>query len=240
MVENRPSMFLPLVAVLSPWLIVFLHLCHLRSPVMEVLIPGILLIIYEPILRRAMTPERGWVKVILGLVTVVVAFAYLTWLHSDGFPRVLLNKRSLQKAAEQRVEEAKRMTALSQQHDGSSREEVVRPQYPGNPVNKWYPVTNWVVPTEVEGDIVTLEGYVQVDRTRLLDVRAKEFNGNYFIGSERTGGRITPVYASAYEQLSKLVGAKVRIVGRVRNLKIGAAIEMEQLTVIEEQTLAEN
>ena len=77
MAENRLSVYLALAAILSPWLVVFLHLCHLGSPVMEVLIPGILLIIYEPIVRRANTPERGgWVKVMLCLATVVVAFAY--------------------------------------------------------------------------------------------------------------------------------------------------------------------
>lgn len=236
--ENRPSVFLLLVAILSPWLIVFLHLCHLRSTMMEILVPGILLCIYEPLVRRASTPERGWIKVLLGLTTIVVAFAYLTWLHTESFPRVLLDKRS--REAGQRIEEAKRKMALSQPLDGPSRKAMVRPQYPGEPGNARYPVANWVVPTKVEGDEVTLEGYVQVDPTRLLDVRAKEFNGNYFIGSEKTGGRITPIYASAFEQLSKLVGERIRITGKVRNMKSGSAIQMEELTVLKKQPVTED
>ena len=55
MVENSRSVILPLVAVLSPWLIVFLHLCHLRSPMLEVLIPVVLLCLYMPVVRRANT-----------------------------------------------------------------------------------------------------------------------------------------------------------------------------------------
>jgi hypothetical protein len=89
--DPKPRYLRPLLLILSPWLLVLLHLCHLRSSVMEVAIPAILLCILVPLVGR------GRINVLLAFTaSVVVTFAYLTWLHSPTFPRCLLDKSSLE------------------------------------------------------------------------------------------------------------------------------------------------
>lgn len=71
------------------------HLCHLQSVVAEV--P---LLVLTPVLcchwtARARTAGGAWWRTIAAVIfTVLLQMAYLTWLHSDYFPDVLLSPRA--------------------------------------------------------------------------------------------------------------------------------------------------
>jgi len=76
------------------------------------------------------------------------------------------------------------------------------------------------------------KGYIQVERDHLYDVRAKEFNGNYFIAEKPSGGKRIPVYANWFDRLSKLVGKEVIARGRMRHMKSGDELQIESLDVV--------
>jgi hypothetical protein len=76
------------------------HLCHLQSIVVEVpLLFGVVLACYLWT-ARAKTSGQAWLRTGLALVlALAIEVAYLTWLHSDFFPRVLLSPKAKQRQA---------------------------------------------------------------------------------------------------------------------------------------------
>lgn len=73
------------------------HLCDLRSIAVEVpLLVGVVLACYLWT-ACAKTSGQAWLRTGLALVlALAIEVAYLTWLHSDFFPRVLLSPNAEQ------------------------------------------------------------------------------------------------------------------------------------------------
>jgi hypothetical protein len=100
------------------------HLCHLQSIVVEIpLLVGVVLACYLWT-ACAKTSGQAWLRTGLALVlALAIEMAYLAWLHSDFFPRVLLSPK-----AKQRQEELDKL-----------RQSKLRLQSPGGDVPKTTP-----------------------------------------------------------------------------------------------------
>jgi hypothetical protein len=86
------------------------HLCHLQSPLVEIpLLIGVALACYLWAARAA-TSGQAWRRTGLAfLLAIAIEISYLTWLHSDFFPRALLSRRAEQRQAElDRIKERRR------------------------------------------------------------------------------------------------------------------------------------
>jgi hypothetical protein len=90
-------------------------------------------------------------------------------------------------------------------------------------------------PAAIDGELQTYVGYISVERDRLYDIRAKEFNGRYFISENSDGGRRIPIYADWYHITSRIVGIKVKVIGRVRQMKIGDQLQISSLEIVNEK-----
>ena len=90
-------------------------------------------------------------------------------------------------------------------------------------------------PSKTEGEVRTYVGYISVERDKLYDVRAKEFNGNYFLSETSNGGKRVPLYADWYHIASRIVGLKARITGEVRHMKSGDEIQITTLEILNEK-----
>lgn len=93
----------------------------------------------------------------------------------------------------------------------------------------------WMRPAKTDGEVLTYVGYIQVERDRLYDTRAKEFNGNYFLGETAEGGKRVPLYADWYHITSRIVSLKARITGTVRHMKSGDQLQISTLEILNEQ-----
>ena len=93
---------------------------------------------------------------------------------------------------------------------------------------------DWLQPIEKNGDTLTYQGYIQIEREKLYDVRAKEFNGNYFLYETKAGGKRIPLYADWYNITSRIVGLKVRVSGHLRHMKRGDQIQIHTLEILNE------
>jgi cytochrome bd-type quinol oxidase subunit 2 len=73
------------------------HLCHLQSTIVEIpLLVGVVLACYLWT-ARAKTSGQAWRRMGLAfLLAIAIEMVYLTWLHSDFFPRVLLSPAAKQ------------------------------------------------------------------------------------------------------------------------------------------------
>ncbi len=78
------------------------HLCYLQSDIVEIpLLVGVVLACYLWT-ARAKTSGQAWRRTGLAfLLAIAIEMVYLTWLHSDFFPRVLLSPAAKQRLAEQ-------------------------------------------------------------------------------------------------------------------------------------------
>jgi cytochrome bd-type quinol oxidase subunit 2 len=77
------------------------HLCHLQSIIVEIpLLVGVVLACYLWT-ARAKTSGQAWLRMGLAFVlAIAIEMAYLSWLHSDFFPRALLSPSAKQRQAE--------------------------------------------------------------------------------------------------------------------------------------------
>lgn len=90
-------------------------------------------------------------------------------------------------------------------------------------------------PAKTEGDVRTYVGYISAERDKLYDVRAKEFNGNYFLSETSSGGKRVPLYADWHHVTSRIVGLKAKITGEVRHMKSGDEIQITTLEILNEK-----
>lgn len=103
--SRRPSKLPALVTLVAVGLLMVYcdtqHLCHLQSIAIEVpLLIGVVLACYLWT-ARAKTSGQAWLCTGLALVlALAIEIAYLTWLHSDFFPRALLSPKAKQRQAE--------------------------------------------------------------------------------------------------------------------------------------------
>jgi hypothetical protein len=93
----------------------------------------------------------------------------------------------------------------------------------------------WMQPSKTEGDFLTYVGYIQVERDKLYDARAKEFNGNYFISDTPEGGKRTPLYADWDHVTSRIVGLKAKITAKIRHMKSGDQVQIITLEILNEK-----
>jgi hypothetical protein len=84
------------------------HLCHLQSIVVEVpLLVGVVLACYLWT-ACAKTSSQAWLRTGLAIVlALAIEMAYLTWLHSDFFPSVLLFPKAKQRQEELELRQSK-------------------------------------------------------------------------------------------------------------------------------------
>jgi hypothetical protein len=77
------------------------HLCHLQSITVEIpLLVGVALACYLWT-ANAKTSGAAWRRMGLAfLLAIVIEMVYLSWLHSDLFPRALLSPQARQRQAE--------------------------------------------------------------------------------------------------------------------------------------------
>ena len=83
-------------------------------------------------------------------------------------------------------------------------------------LKKLHPPKTWFEPEWVNGEDYTYEGYVQVEKYYMAE-RAGKYSGIYFIAASKDSEDRIPVYADAFERLSKLVEEKVRVTGHLRS-----------------------
>ncbi len=91
-------------------------------------------------------------------------------------------------------------------------------------------------PTKQNSESLTYVGYISVERDRVLDVRAKEQNGNYFVALE-SGGTKVPICADWYHIVSRLVGVKVRATGKLRRMETGSMFQVSRLEIYDRAVL---
>jgi predicted signal transduction protein with EAL and GGDEF domain len=100
------------------------HCCHLQSHIVE--IP---LMILTPVLSclwiaRAKTTGKAWLRCGLAFVfTIAIQITYLTWLHSDSFPRALLSRQAREEDARlhKMMEDIKHQNSVSRTPSGGNR-----------------------------------------------------------------------------------------------------------------------
>ncbi len=92
------------------------HMCHLHSNIVEIpLLVGAALASYVWT-ARAKTSGQAWLRTRLAFVlAIAIEVTYLTWLHSDSFPRALLSSSAQQRQAEL---DKRRQTEHRQQSPG--------------------------------------------------------------------------------------------------------------------------
>ena len=79
------------------------HMCHRQSVIIEVPLLVIVAVGSCVWTARAGTGRRAWLRVGLSLLIAFgIQAAYLTWLHSDAFPRELMTPRA--RETEERLE----------------------------------------------------------------------------------------------------------------------------------------
>jgi hypothetical protein len=77
------------------------HLCHLQSIVIEIPLLIVVALACYFWTACAKTSGQAWLRTGLALaLALAIEVAYLTWLHSDFFPRALLSQKAQQRQAE--------------------------------------------------------------------------------------------------------------------------------------------
>jgi len=94
---------------------------------------------------------------------------------------------------------------------------------------------DWMQPEKTDGDVRTYTGYISVERDKLYDDRAKEFNGRYFLSESADGGKRVPLYADWYHITSRIIGLKARITGKMRHMKSGDEIQVVTLEILNDK-----
>lgn len=102
---KRPSKLPALITLVAVGLLMICcntqHLCHLQSIVIE--IPLLIVVVLACYLWTACAKTSGqaWLRTGIALaLALTIEMAYLTWLHSDFFPRALLSPKAKQRQAE--------------------------------------------------------------------------------------------------------------------------------------------
>ena len=96
MLLKAAKLFLLMLFSLVPFVLVWGCLCLRRSWIVELFLLSVLMG-YPFILNRRRETKIGWTHVLLSpLLSCFFAFTYNNWLHSERFPKMLLNKAAIE------------------------------------------------------------------------------------------------------------------------------------------------